>query len=310
MPKKKAASATFLDVGKKYGKPDIERIGIFIEAPYLIGRGYVSPFEKPAYFKGLNMLSEGRKTKCGTQHGYFDTQFKRLFEGERAMSKKPKAIAKPTIPFMPTGPSKWIATPGDYYGCFSGIIEHFSNVRRPVPKYKTLPSNFMTNPVKMGGCGYADICLSKYPTHLPDPYKPKGRKKEKDAKLGPPMITCHYPQAYFHHNPYVDPSGNIGPTYIRPRESRTEIGEIFLPTGPSKKPGGCHAGCFSLFPTWKPERPKKKKRKGVVINYFYPQSMALKSMNTVSTLQRSMDFRINATNNTTYEPTFTKHLLD
>lgn len=67
---------------------------------------------------------------------------------------------------MPTGPGKWTATPGDYYGCFSGNIEAFGNLRKPVPKYRSPAANFMTNPVKRGGFGYADVCLSKYPEHL------------------------------------------------------------------------------------------------------------------------------------------------
>lgn len=32
------------EYSEKYGKPDLERIGIFIEMPYMNGKGYVSPF--------------------------------------------------------------------------------------------------------------------------------------------------------------------------------------------------------------------------------------------------------------------------
>lgn len=32
------------DWGNKYGKPDIERLGLFTEMPYMNGKGYVSPF--------------------------------------------------------------------------------------------------------------------------------------------------------------------------------------------------------------------------------------------------------------------------
>lgn len=32
--------------GNKYGKPDIERLGLFTEMPYMNGKGYVSPFER------------------------------------------------------------------------------------------------------------------------------------------------------------------------------------------------------------------------------------------------------------------------
>lgn len=32
--------------------------------------------------KGRNMMCEGYKSKNGTQHGYFEDEFKRLFVGE------------------------------------------------------------------------------------------------------------------------------------------------------------------------------------------------------------------------------------
>lgn len=38
------------------------------------------------------MMCEGRKSKCGTQHGYFDDTFRRLFEGEGINWKKPKYL--------------------------------------------------------------------------------------------------------------------------------------------------------------------------------------------------------------------------
>lgn len=39
------------------------------------------PFNESAY-KNKQMLSGGNKTKCALQTGYFDTQFKRIFERE------------------------------------------------------------------------------------------------------------------------------------------------------------------------------------------------------------------------------------
>lgn len=73
---------------------------------------------------------------------------------------------KEALPFFPTGPGKWHATPGDYYGCFSGNIEAFSNVRNPKQKFQKEKGNFVSSPLKQGGPGYADICINKYPTHV------------------------------------------------------------------------------------------------------------------------------------------------
>lgn len=46
MPKAKPFLVDFDSIGKQYGKPDIERLGIFIENPYLNGKGYKSPFAR------------------------------------------------------------------------------------------------------------------------------------------------------------------------------------------------------------------------------------------------------------------------
>lgn len=35
---------TFPQLGRNFGKPDLERLGLFIEMPYMNGKGYVSPF--------------------------------------------------------------------------------------------------------------------------------------------------------------------------------------------------------------------------------------------------------------------------
>lgn len=90
------------EVGHHFGKPDLERLGLFIEMPYMNGKGYVSPFPskntkslkligtymrvliiaEPRPDKGFNMMCEGPKSKNATQSGYFETEFKRIFNGE------------------------------------------------------------------------------------------------------------------------------------------------------------------------------------------------------------------------------------
>lgn len=84
---------------KKHGKADIERLGVFVEMPYMNGKGYVSPFPskhhhlhlfphfhphplEPKLDKGRGILPEGRKSKTATQHGYFDDTYKRIYAGE------------------------------------------------------------------------------------------------------------------------------------------------------------------------------------------------------------------------------------
>lgn len=79
------------DWGNKYGKPDIERLGLFTEMPYMNGKGYVSPFGRLRLEKGKNLLAGGPKVKCDWQDCYFDKEFKRLFTGEaiKGRGRKP-----------------------------------------------------------------------------------------------------------------------------------------------------------------------------------------------------------------------------
>lgn len=67
---------------------------------------------------------------------------------------------------MPPGGNKLHSTPGDYYGTFSGNVAAFSAPLKPRPPYKKQLPNFLIGATKMGGCGYADIGLSKYPEHM------------------------------------------------------------------------------------------------------------------------------------------------
>ncbi|KAJ8940924.1 hypothetical protein NQ318_015609 [Aromia moschata] len=83
--------------GNLYGKPDIERLGLFTEMPYMNGKGYVSLFPKPAVTKGRNIMCDGSKSKNGTQAGYFEKEFKRLFVGEAIKGRGRKPYAKSLI---------------------------------------------------------------------------------------------------------------------------------------------------------------------------------------------------------------------
>ncbi|CAJ0956325.1 unnamed protein product [Ranitomeya imitator] len=67
-------------------KSDMDRIGLFREMGYIsIGDKYVTPCSKPfneAASKNRQMFPGGAKSMANTLGGYFDTQFKRTFEGE------------------------------------------------------------------------------------------------------------------------------------------------------------------------------------------------------------------------------------
>ncbi|KAG5878697.1 hypothetical protein JTB14_029764 [Gonioctena quinquepunctata] len=309
------------EMGYMFGKPDIERLGLFSEMPYMNGKGYVSPFPKPLVDQGRNIMAEGPKMKTALQDCYFDKEFKRLFIAEalkgRGMKKKPPRFQNVSeMPFIPPGDQKLHSTPGDYYGTFSGRIEAFGNIKRAQPPYRGQLRNMMTSPGKKGGYGYVNICLNPYPTHDKDRYGGKQKYKYYGAILNGPMLTSHYPKSYFDPNPFRDPP-NIkpGPTYVRPKQKTLASipPGIMIPTGPGKLPGGCHAGGFEKFPEYKPDKyrnpyelMKQKKRVGE----FYPQSTAEKTLYTFSVMRENLRFRMNEKNQATYEPTYIKYLVD
>ncbi|KAF2885580.1 hypothetical protein ILUMI_20594 [Ignelater luminosus] len=310
----------------KHGKHDLERLGIFIEMPYMNGKGYVSPFPKPKIYKGRNIMCEGRKSKNGTQHGYFDDAFRRLFEGE-AIPRPPKRKAEgknvSRVPFIPAGIPKWHSTPGDHYGTFGGVVEAFGTGRdtkkKKTPYVKEKP-NCLTGPAKKGGPGYANICFSKYPEHLPDPYRPKLKPKEYGKNLGRAIVTVYFPQPFFEKNPYYEET--LGPVYIRPKvKPPTKVGAgKWVPTGPAKWQGGCHAGLFAPFPEHMTDRDPRRelqlkkqmaqlKKKLIEKGIFGPQALGNKTMNTCSIMLHNTNLYVNTTNYKTYETNYTNYLL-
>ncbi|KAK9880851.1 hypothetical protein WA026_013176 [Henosepilachna vigintioctopunctata] len=319
MPKPKAVVP--VKWGFVHGRPDLERIGLFAEMPYMNGKGYVSPFARDKVTRSRGLLCPGPKILAGTQDALFDKEFRRIFEKEAIVrGKKPPKI--PNIsdrPFVSTCGSKLHASPGDYFGCFSGNIAAFSPKIKPgIKGAKKLPEKkpFITNPGKKGGPGYIDITIGKYPTYEWSRYGQKPKYKEYGRNLGGPMRTVVCPQPFFDVNPYPDPS-NIkkGRIYVKPKEKvyGKPLGNgIFIPTGPGKWPGGMHAGGFDKFPEYKPDRYKtlyevlKPAREPKV---FYPQSRANKSFYNTSVLYQNVDFRVNVDNFRQFEPTYLKYLV-
>lgn len=308
------------DLGHKYTRPDIERLGIFSEMPYMNGKGYVSPFLKTKTGKGRNILGEGPKLKTGKADCYFEKDYKRLFVGEclkeRGRKPAPSKFKNVSGAFIPTGAGKLQSTPGDYYGTFSGNTEAFSNKRRPQPPRKKEGRNFVTSPVKKGGCGYATIALNPYPEHSVNRYGAKAKIKIYGKILDGPMVTCHFPRPLFDETPFREEQ--LGPTYIKPKEKVIPLlppGKL-MPSGPGKLSGGCHAGCFDKFPEhkankyitiWDLEKPKKL-TPGIG-GKFLPQSTGEKTFYTTSVINENLRFRVNQSNNLNYEPVFIKYLM-
>ncbi|XP_030757007.1 UPF0602 protein C4orf47-like [Sitophilus oryzae] len=308
-------------LGKKYGRPDVERVGLFSEMPYMNGTGYVSPFPKQRVEKGKNLLAGGPKVKAGWQDCYFDKEFKRLFTGEAIKGRglkppPPKFKNISQRPFVPAGETKWHGTPGDWYGTFGGRVEALDTKLKPQPPFKREPGNLLTSPGKKGGYGYNNICINPYPEHSVEKYGVQPKYKDYGRKLDGPLVLGMHSKSYFERNPFKEPDKfKPGPTYVRPVEKERPFlppGK-FIPNGPGKWPGGCHAGCFDKYPEYKPEKyvsiyelTKPKKRTG---GNFFPQSYADKSFYSCSVINENVRFRVNEVNYKSYEPTFIKHLV-
>ncbi|KAJ8919914.1 hypothetical protein NQ315_006443 [Exocentrus adspersus] len=306
--------------GNQYGKPDLERLGLFLEMPYMNGKGYV--FQKLSHAKGRRMLGEGPKVKTGKQDCYFDKEFKRIYAGEALKGlRKPCTPASKfkdvsTRPFMPTGSTKHHSTPGDHYGTFSGKIDAFSGVRKSKGVFKHESRQCGTAPGRQGGPGYVDICLNKYPEHSNEKYGVKMKVKEYGRVLNGPMRTVHFPKPYFGPDPFKEaPTIKPGPVYVKPKDKGFPAlpPGIIIPTGPAKLQGGCHAGCFDKFPEYKPDKyttlydlVKPRKSSGGV---FYPHSMAQKSYYTTSVINENLRFRVNVNNYVTYEPSYIDRMV-
>nr|CAD7570397.1 unnamed protein product [Timema californicum] len=117
------------NIGVNFGKRDMERMGIFVEMSYLIGKGHVEP-----YTGHIRQVATGRqmfpgypKSKSATQDGYFAEKFLRVFEKEALTNMFQRhliesiASSKKNIgstAFRPAGATKKHSCPGDYHGTF------------------------------------------------------------------------------------------------------------------------------------------------------------------------------------------------
>nr|CAD7570398.1 unnamed protein product [Timema californicum] len=183
---------------------------------------------------------------------------------------------------------------------------------RPKAAYKKQLPNVRTNPGKIGGYGYADITLSKYPPNMSDPFDTshdvymKNYVRHVKKKRAGPLYPPTYPRPYFDTNPYY--TEKPVPTYKSVPRTRAKLrgpGK-FLPTSPTKMEGGCKAGCFDKFPAYtpspfevKPKRSKGGRPAGKLP--FYP-SQGVKPYPQHSIVSHNVDLAVNAGNWQHFQP--------
>eukprot|EP00076_Gallus_gallus_P040613 XP_025006151.1 UPF0602 protein C4orf47 homolog isoform X2 [Gallus gallus] len=201
------------------GKSDMERTGLFSEMSYVtIGDKYVSPYMRPfneAASKNRQMLSEGSKTLSALQAGYFDPQFKRIFNGE----------------------------------AYSNPVQLRRRYRLAESK-KNLGKAFL--PSNGDKLPYANLTIGEQYAHEADGYElekiiaKKAREEHKRLVKGGPFKSNIYPLEYFDMNPYFSDKP-LPPVKKPPPEKR--IAKPFKPSSPAKKSGGMKGGTFDPYPS-------------------------------------------------------------
>ncbi|KAG5263898.1 hypothetical protein AALO_G00269860 [Alosa alosa] len=298
------------------GKSDLERVGVFQEMGYIsVGDKYTPfiyrPFNESAH-KNKQMQTAGPKRKSGLQAGYFDTQFKRIFEREALsdpvklnrlyrIQQSKKNIGKA---FLPTNGEKRPSGVGSYYGTISGPIEAMSVQQVPRKPYKSPGKNLYTNPSKKGsGYGYPNITLSKLELYSPDPYdrakellKREMTNHKTMLKGGQFRLNLH-PKDYFDHNPFkLDKSL---PPPKRTDERKHHFAVPFKPSSPSKTIGGMKGGTFDTYPSHSADPYVTRKAKTLATNKegktFRP-SPGPKSTPVKSIITVNVNKMVNATN--------------
>uniref|UniRef100_A0A3B4D2M2 Cilia-and flagella-associated protein 96 n=2 Tax=Pygocentrus nattereri TaxID=42514 RepID=A0A3B4D2M2_PYGNA len=298
------------------GKSDMERVGLFKEMGYIsIGDKYTSliyrPFNESAQ-KNKQMLCGGPKKKSALQAGYFDTQFKRIYEKEaltdlvkiQRQYKIQQAKKNLGKAFLPSSGEKKPSGIGSYYGTLGGPIQALSPLQIPKKPYKSPGKNMYTSPPKKGsGYGYPGVTLSKLDLYSSDPYD---RAKEmikreivahKSMLKGGPFRLNLHPKECFDSNPYklekhLPPSKNT-------EDKKTHFAVPFKPSSPSKRIGGMKAGTFDTYPSHSADPYITRKPKSVTMNkegkIFHP-SPGAKSTPVKSIIALNVNKFVNFTN--------------
>jgi len=299
---------------------DQQVFGVFSQPGYIsIGDKYPKTHHSFVPFnaqsgKGKQMGTAFHKQRSAHQDGYFDNQFKRVFEKEayhdRLKAKRLDRMQKKRLNiggnFIPTDAEKTRNGAGMHFGTLSGPIEHFSAQDRPLVKGKQVGKNFYTNPGKKGiGWGYVNVTLGGEYPHKDEKYDrskelysialQNQRSKIRDGAF---KLNSH-PVDYFNENPYRSdvPLGPIKDKKIGGGKSGLQA--PFLPSNPGKNPAGAKLGTFDPYPShsadqYKPrvKRSPAPRRNG---NLFTPQPR-LKSKPVRSILAYNVNAKTNKQN--------------
>lgn len=261
-----------------------ERLGFFSEPQYIsIGDKYKSnsgtkPFNMTAYKNKQMMTTTTKKKVVGSNDGFLDGTYKRLFTGEAAtdmtkvrrkeeLKQKKKNISTNT--FAPVRHGTRLSGSGSHIGTFTSDVMYLSPKSKAQRKSGPEKRNFTTAPSKKGsGFGYADVTLNKFPEYKSTPFDAALKKERQlakaartkkvggDLKLGGPDGGSVFDK---------DPFKLTKP--LPPKKNKSKPPKkVTVPFYPTKPPptmasGNAHLGTLNKFtyvPDKKAKSPKKK----------------------------------------------------
>ncbi|CAH8432804.1 unnamed protein product [Heterobilharzia americana] len=246
---------------------DLERLGIFKEMSYHTIR---DPYDKPnsrivrSAYKGRQMYCSGSKQRSATADGYF-SPFTRIFSGdnkidiERLMRMQRKESAKKNKgkPWIPSNGSHKLLGFGSSLDTFSGPTPYFKSTVKTKHEKLDHRRNFYTSPAKKGCGSYIDITIGKFPAYKSDPYDKRSKQDTGQSRLtGKHFYLNLHPEDYFDRNPFRHVAVKRGPP-DKTQSPSSYRKNVFKPSSGPKSIGGCKDGCFSPFPKYTPNRPRK-----------------------------------------------------
>ncbi|KAJ3014950.1 hypothetical protein HKX48_004873 [Thoreauomyces humboldtii] len=216
------------ELGNKFGRPDLDRIGIFSEAPYISTGDKFNEKNSGAF---LAERTKGKQFITNPGKLYFNKEFARVFENE------PSGKGSPFGTFDQQWPIQRKNSEG---------IPSFTALREQ-PKHERQKTNFLTSPPKRGtGYGYANVTIGKSPEYTGDPYNAAdvaSKKTHEDHKrrvVGErPFVTSSSNMEFF--TPFVSlaKDGAGAGKDVKPTSAKraSKQGTTQQPFKPSSGPG-------------------------------------------------------------------------
>ncbi|KAI8806580.1 hypothetical protein BJ742DRAFT_679931 [Cladochytrium replicatum] len=273
--------------GNKYGRPDLDRIGLFSELGYISsGEQYVEKRNDSFLTyrtKGKQFQTNPSKRGHDNKDAYFDREFIRVFENEpytdlvvlrRRWRLKAKEKNISTNPFKPSSVPPKPSGSGSLYGTIEqqwpinkkGDFDIKKRREDDPPTKERPPSkpNFYTKPPKQGtGYGYPNVTIGKPYEYVSDPFdrlhqqQKLERELHKQKQIGErTFISSSSRLNYFNQFIALTLPGESEPITLLQCKKGPALKYQSLPIIPFK-PSSCCGYTINKYPTHETPAPRK-----------------------------------------------------